>query len=309
MHEKPDGDTAGCAAALASLGARLGKKVTLGGPDPFPSRYLFMLGDARYESMDRIPENFSYDGCVIICVDTSNPERAIKGVTDPSVRCTLVNIDHHPDNSKYGDVNWIDSTASATGELVTELFAASEWGMTRDEANSLYVAIVTDNGNFSFPSSSSKSHECAVKLLDAGASPGMISEELETNLSANAIMLWGRAFARVNLFAGGLCAMYWLAGSDFAETGSDRQDSENLVNFLLRIRGVRLAALCTEDERGVKASLRARSPLSAQEVAVRFEGGGHNLAAGCVIRAPLSDALPMLKAEMERHVSKFFSRA
>jgi phosphoesterase RecJ-like protein len=309
MHEKADGDTSGCAAAMASLGIRLGRDVTLGGPDQFPEKYLFMIDEIGYRQLDAIPESFINEEGVIICVDTSNAERSVKGLVEVRGSVTILNIDHHGDNSKYGDVNWIDQSASATGEMVTELMLSSGWGITSHEANTLYAAIVTDNGNFSYPSSTARSHECAVELLRAGASPGMIAEELETNLSWNALKLWGRAFDRVTLFCGGLCAYYWLTKSDFEETGSARHDAENLTNFLLRIRGIRLAALCTETDDGVRVSLRARSPMSARAVAVRFDGGGHVLASGCTILEPLDDALNHLRTEMERHVETCVSNA
>ena len=152
MHEKPDGDTAGCAIALASLGVRLGKDVTLGCPEQLPQRYLFMLRGIQHRVLDRIPDDFSGNGCVVISVDTSNPERAVKEIEKARERCAVINIDHHPDNTWYGDINWVEPDASATGEMVTELLARSEWGISPDEASALYVAIVTDNGNFSFPS-------------------------------------------------------------------------------------------------------------------------------------------------------------
>ncbi|MDR3254362.1 MAG: bifunctional oligoribonuclease/PAP phosphatase NrnA [Synergistaceae bacterium] len=307
MHEKADGDTTGCAVAIASLGTRLGRDVTLAGPDPFPSRYSFLLGGMPYCQIDVVPEKFFGDDCVVICVDTSNAERSIKGLSAARSKVLIVNIDHHDDNSKYGDVNWIDGSSSATGEMVTELMSSSEWGITPQEANSLYTAIVTDNGHFSFPSSTAKSHERAVELLEAGASPGMMAEELESNMTEGALKLWSRAFSRVALFAGGLCAFFWLTKLDFEETLSTRQDTENLVNFLLRIRGVRLAALCTELGDGVRVSLRARFPLSAHEIAVSLGGGGHNLASGCTIREPLDDALKILRTEMERHAETSFS--
>jgi len=303
MHERPDGDTSGCATALAALGARLGKKVTLGGPDDYPPKYRFLLGAVPYVTLDQMPADFSGDGCVVVCVDTSNAERSVKGLVEARGHCVVINIDHHADNPQYGDINWIKPSASATGEIVTELMASSEWGITPFEANSLYAAIVTDNGNFSFSSASAKSHECAVELIKAGASPGRVTEELETNLSENTIRLWGRAFSKIERFSRGVCAIYWLSLADFKETGAKMDDTENLVNFLLRIKGVRLAALCREIDGGVRVSLRARSPHSAHEIAVVFGGGGHDMAAGCTIHEPIAEALFLLRAEMDNHAT------
>ncbi|MDR1019393.1 MAG: bifunctional oligoribonuclease/PAP phosphatase NrnA [Synergistaceae bacterium] len=303
MHEKPDGDTAGCAIALSSLGVRIGKDVILGCPEQFPQKYLFMLRGIQHRVLDRIPDDFSGERCVVVSMDTSNPERAVSGIEEARERCTVINIDHHPDNTGYGHINWVVPTASATGEMVTELLAGSEWGISPDEANALYAAIVTDNGNFCFPSSSSQSHECAVILVEAGAVPGDIAEELETNLSVNSLKLWGRVFERATVFSDGFCAVFWIARSDFLETCTTRQDTENLVNFLLRIKGVKLAALCGEGDDGVRVNLRSRFPMNAREVAARFGGGGHVLASGCTIREPLKDALSALMAEMESHAS------
>jgi phosphoesterase RecJ-like protein len=307
MHEKPDGDTAGCAAALALLGVRIGKKVTLGCPDPYPPKYLFLLRDIQFMVLDCVPTDFTGGGSVVICVDTTNPERGVKKISETRKNCPIINIDHHAGNTEYGSLNWIEPSASATGEMVTELMVSSEWGISQDEANALYVAIVTDNGNFSFPSSSKWSHECAVTLMEAGAAPGMIAEELETNLSVNMIRLWGRAFERTDLFSGGLCALYWLSLADFEETGATRSDTENLVNFLLKIRGVRIAALCSETEDGVRVNLRSRFPMDSREIAALFGGGGHTLAAGCTIREPIQCALSSLRREMERHAATRFS--
>jgi phosphoesterase RecJ-like protein len=303
MHEKPDGDTAGCAIAMASLGLRIGKDVTLGCPEQLPGKYDFVLRGIRHEALESVPPDFGGDDCALISVDTSNLDRAVNGIEAARERCIVINIDHHADNTRYGHINWIEPTASATGEMVTELMAYSEWGISPDEANALYVAIVTDNGNFSFPSSSSRSHKCAVILMEAGAAPGVISEELETNLSVNALKLWGRAFGKTRVFSGGLCAVFWLDAADFDETGAVKQDTENLVNFLLRIKGVKLAALCGDTENGVRVNLRSRFPMNSQKVASAFGGGGHALASGCTIHERMEDALSLLTAEMERHAS------
>jgi phosphoesterase RecJ-like protein len=191
--------------------------------------------------------------------------------------------------------------------MVTSLMEVSPWGIKPDEAEALYVAVVSDNGGFSFESTTLKSHNCAMVLLEAGVSPKKIADELNSIFSANILNLWGRAMMRAAVFAGGRGAIYWLTAKDFDETGTTREATENLVNFLLRIKGVKMAALCSElqnmDEPQVRVSLRASSPFNAREVANVFGGGGHNLASGCTVRASIDDAVSMLKDEMTRHVA------
>lgn len=305
-HEKPDGDTLGCAAAIASLGKRLAKEVLMGGPDPLPANYAFLLQGLDYRVLDEKPSSFFSESCVVVSVDTSNEERSVKWLRDAASSCDLVNIDHHRDNTRYGTINWVDAAASATGEMVTELFSRSGWGISETEANALYVAIVSDNGHFSFGSTSIKSHEYAIRLMQAGASPSHVSEKLNANLTKNVLSLWGRAFERAETFSEGKCALYWLTDEDFAHTETSRADTENLVNVLLRIKGVSLAALCSDVPEGVRVSLRARPPLNARNVASRFGGGGHDLAAGCTIEAPMDKALDFLRREMKEHAATGF---
>jgi phosphoesterase RecJ-like protein len=148
-----------------------------------------------------------------------------------------------------------------------------------------------------------------MKLMHAGVSPNEIAEALESTMSVGALRLWGRAMTRTDTFADGTCAIYWLTSDDFTETATSRDSTENMVNFLLRIKDVKLAALCCENTesdgtpRRVRASLRARAPYNARVVAAVFGGGGHNLASGCTIDAPIPDAVNMLRAEMSRYVS------
>jgi phosphoesterase RecJ-like protein len=139
-------------------------------------------------------------------------------------------------------------------------------------------------------------------LIKAGVSPSEITEKLNANLTRSALLLWGRAFSHIEVFCGGLAATMWLAGSDFSETGAASEDTENLVNYLLRIRGVRLCALAVEMDDGTRFSVRARAPYNARLIASHFEGGGHNLAAGCTIREPMDAALSMMKLEMEYRI-------
>lgn len=299
-HEKPDGDTIGCASAIAHLGLRRSKNVVLGGPDPAPERYAFLRANAGFRVLREIPRDFRG---VIVCVDTSTALRSVPGLSEAAAFCTVVNIDHHVDNGRYGTLNWIDASASATGEMVTTLLAASQWGIDPVEAEALYTALVSDNGQFSFASTTEKSHECAIALIRAGASPTDIATHLGSSLSDNVIHLWGRAMQRADTFAGGRCAIYWLSEEDFRETQTSRQDTENLVNVLLMIKGVSLAALCSETADGVRVSLRARAPYNARIVAASFGGGGHDLAAGCTVNAPLRQAISQIREEMEHNAA------
>jgi phosphoesterase RecJ-like protein len=307
-HEKPDGDAIGCGSALVRLGLRLSKKAMFACPDPCPPRYSFLLDGIEGSTAVSPPDDFGGANGVILSVDTSNAARSFRALLERRAARAIINIDHHADNECYGDINWIDPSASATGEMVTELISCSPWELTESEATALYAALVSDNGYFQFASTTLKSHDCAMKLMLAGASPTAIAEALQSTLTAGALRLWGRAMSRTDTFAGGACAIYWLTSDDFEETATSQDAAENLVNFLLRVKNVKMAALCCENtepcgNRRVRASIRARAPYNARKVAAVFGGGGHDLASGCTIDAPVPDAVRILRAEMTRYVS------
>ena len=295
---------------MTRVALRLSKKVIHACPDSCPARYAFLFDGFDLTVPEDLPEDFPGPGGVVICVDTSTRARTFPQVGSRGFMCPLINIDHHVDNERFGDVVWIEPAASATGEMVTELISESGWGLRKDEAEALYAALVSDNGGFSFESTTLKSHAVAMTLIEAGVSPNKISEELNANLSEGILNLWGRAMMRTTIFADGKCAVFWLNTEDFSQTETTRDATENLVNFLLRIKRVKMAALCSElsnsgDGKRVKASLRARPPLNAREVAAVFGGGGHNLASGCILSVGISEAVSLLRKEMAHHVSGF----
>lgn len=302
VHEKPDGDTLGSSAALVSLGIRLGKNVLWGGCDGVPANYVFLTAGLPYEVFPRTPFERLKKDALIICVDTSTIDRSADGLRDALAEYTVLNIDHHADNECFGSLNWIDPTASAAGEMITELMAYSSWGITPFESKALYTAIISDNGGFRFSSTSVRSHECAIELLRAGARPHEIAEELDSSLTAGTLRLWGRAFSRAETFADGKAAIFWLTKEDFKETGCSQAETENLVNFLLRVKGTQLVALVSGENDSARVSLRARDPMNAQAVARLFGGGGHDLAAGCRVKGTVSSVLPGLRRTMEEHI-------
>lgn len=299
-HEKPDGDTVGSAVALTRVGKRLSKNVTLGCPNDFPEKYSFIYEDIGYKVLNSVPEDFQDAASIVICVDIASEARSVKGLSASGLN--VINIDHHVDNARFGSLNWIDPGASSTGEMVAELILSSPWGIKKPEADALYLAMTTDNGRFSFASTSARSHSCAISLLEAGVSPSEIAEKLNSNIGKEALYLWGRAFSRVEVFSGGVAALMWLSDSDFKETGAAREDTENLVNYLLRIKGVKLCALLSETDRAVRVSLRARAPFNARLVAAGFGGGGHDLAAGCTLNESLERSVNVLRTAMEKYV-------
>ncbi|MDO5562302.1 MAG: DHH family phosphoesterase [Synergistaceae bacterium] len=298
-HENPDGDTLGCALALYSLALRLGKDVKICGKSQFPSRYDFLPYADKYTRIPKVGDAYT-DGTLVISVDTSTLARSVDGLS--GLNAPIVNIDHHADNEKYGTVNLVIPEASATAEIVTDLFVNGGFGVTQGEANALYVGLSTDNGNFRFTSTTPHSHICASKLLTAGADQAKMDDFVNENLTMPILKLWGRAFMNTELLREGKVALFWLRNADMHNADADASSVDGLVNMLMRIRGVMIGAFLCETSAANKVSIRTRTPYNARDIAGLFGGGGHACAAGAKIIGAFDDALSKLRAELEKYV-------
>ena len=301
-HENMDGDTLGCGLALYSLGKRLGKYVRVMGRDPIPERYRFLPYYRDFESCKEIREEDIKDA-LLICVDTSTVARSIPGLKEVLPIADSVNIDHHGDNHLYGKINLVDTDASATAEIITDLLTEGGWGIENGEAVSLYAGLATDNGNFRFASTTAKSHLCAARLLEAGVKPALIDGHLNENITFSVLKLWGLAYTRTEMFSNGKGALFWLRKEDFEVAGADLSAVDGLVNMLLRIAEVKVALFLTEVGSENKLSIRTKLPFTARDIASVYGGGGHLQAAGAKLEGKFDDALASVKAEAEKYIA------
>lgn len=298
VHENPDGDTLGCGLALYSMGLRMGKDVRIIGKSALPDSYCFLPFSGSYEQVQELTGGDMRGGSLVICADISTAERGVGGLGYANV----INIDHHGDNKLYAELNVVVPEASATAEIIVDLFRLSGLPLERDEAACLYTALVTDNGNFRFRSTTPNSHICAARLLETGIDPSELDDRINRNMTVGVMKLWGDAFCRVETFAGGRAAMFWLNGDDFKRAGADFSATDGLVNLLMRLGGVDIALLLTEYEGAAKLSIRTREPYSAREISAEWGGGGHIQAAGAKINATVEEARKILKDRVAKYV-------
>jgi len=297
-HVKPDGDTLGSASAFFSVGTEIGKQCRWGGRDPFPGMYAFLPHAQKYEQIESLGEFAPTQGDVVIALDTSTRDRS---VTDLDLSPVLLNIDHHHDNSLYGDIVRVDSGASSTAELLWNIFSSAPIPLISYEAAfSLYVGVATDSGSFSFSCTTSRTHMAVSGMLEKGVRPAEVNRLLNYNRSYAKMRLWGLALSRITVK--GTAAMTWLVDADFRNFGADPSETENLVNQLLLIRDVELALLLIDHREGVRVSIRSEGAVSAAAIAHRFGGGGHPQAAGCTLSGTLSSATDRLFSAIDECV-------
>ncbi|HDQ92781.1 MAG TPA: bifunctional oligoribonuclease/PAP phosphatase NrnA [Synergistetes bacterium] len=290
-HEKPDGDTLGSCSALYQRGISLGKECFWIGPDRIPAVYNFLPGTGNY----RVPEpGFIQDakpGSAVVVLDTANKSRTVEGLSELPKEVSVLNIDHHGDNTMYGTLNWIDDNSSSVGEMVFELFETAHWEPVPEEAKSILAAIATDTGFFRFPCTSAKTLSTASRLVAFGADISDIYQKIHENRTINGLRLWGRGLERARTHHSGCLGLTWLEKKDFISTNADRDECENLVNSLLAISGVVMAVLLQEEDGFCRASIRTREPVDSRKFAELWGGGGHSRASGCKIHGTLEKAL------------------
>lgn len=302
-HEAADGDALGCALALFSLAQRHGKNARVIGTSGIPDRYVFLPFVENYEQRETLTAEDVTDETLVICVDTNTLERSVGGLGGLINETNSINIDHHGDNQLYAGLNVVVPSASATAEIIVEIMRSYGCELNNNEAICLYTALVTDNGNFKFKSTTPYSHLCAAWLLEVGFDHARLEDKLIQSMTIEIMRLWGDVFKRVEIFANGVAAISWLSDADFAKANADAAATDGLVNMLLRLKGVDIALLLSSLDNVPKLSVRTRQPYSAREIASAMGGGGHIQAAGAKIDTTMEEALAVVRDTVVEYVT------
>ncbi|AVX20718.1 phosphoesterase RecJ domain-containing protein [Carboxydocella sporoproducens DSM 16521] len=287
-HINPDGDTIGSALALAFMLESLGKKVELWNLDPVPELYHFLPGVQRFSC----PQAGDWQGKNLIFVDCSEPKRCGDEIL-PYYRqaSTLFNIDHHISNKLFADFNLVVPERAASGEIIYELVKMSGVPLSREIATCLYVTIVTDTGSFRFPNTTASTFRIAAELKEAGADTETINHQIYEEIPPETLAVLGYAFAHFQYSP--QRKVCWLVLDKQTLTRLQARDEhlEGIVNYAKAQKGVEVGILLREAEPDlVKVSFRSKKAVDVNALAQIFGGGGHQRAAGCRYRGPLTEA-------------------
>jgi phosphoesterase RecJ-like protein len=210
----------------------------------------------------------------LLVADTSRADRT--GVPVPETGARL-NIDHHEDNPLYAEYNLVNPRAAATAEIVADLYAELDIPIDRPTAEALYVGIRTDTGGFNFRNISPRAHELVADLLRAGVVPAEVNERINRRGSVEQLRIVGVSLANAVRYGEALIST--VENSDYERTGATELDSKESIDQLRTVAGVDVVAHLREVPQGTKGSLRSET-VDVGEIARRFGGGGHRLAAG-----------------------------
>lgn len=315
-HTRPDGDACGCLAAMRDVLTGLGKRVKMLVPSVVPQWYVFLFDEKVSVLGKDVAVEELIDGRfgkfdLIIIVDTSSYtqleklEKYIKSKCLSAGRSPILVIDHHVTSDGFGGVELIDSTAGATGLILLDLFRYAGWPVTQKIADSLFVAIATDTGWFQFNNTNSRIYRSCAELSDAGAKPTEIYDKLYQNFSYPRFKLMLAMLNKLELHLDNRFATMSILQQDFARTGAAYEDTENFINECHRISSVKVSALFVELKDGrIRCSLRSRGDIDVSEIAAKYGGGGHKMAAGTYLSGPLETAKELILREVTERLPR-----
>lgn len=284
-HVSPDGDAVGSVLALFNALKSLNKDCYIISKDTLSENLKFLKGSDEITGEITEPVD---ETDVVVVLDCGNLERVSANLKE--FTGTIINIDHHLSNDKYGDINYIDSNAAATAEIVFELLNLmgisfeKEDSVIKDIGTCMYTSIVTDTGAYRHSNVTERTHRISAVLKKIGVDNTFIYQSLFDNKDFSRIKLIGKALSSMQLILNGKVALLEIDKNFTADLGIDIGDTSDIISYGLQIKGVEVTLLLKEVEDAVKASLRAKSYVDVRKIAEVFGGGGHIRASGIKIK-------------------------
>lgn len=295
-HLHPDGDAIGSLLALAAVLRGQGKMVMTAVDGGVPDYLAFLPGAA--EVLKEPPPGARLHWALCISVDASDEERSGSwGAYGRAHSDTLINIDHHPTNTRFGSIHLIHPTAVSTTEILIDWF--DHLGVTVDAsiATPLLTGLVTDTMGFTTSSVTGRTLHLGQRLVEAGASITEVTARTLNSKPYSTVQLWRHALQTVTLEAGVIAAT--ISQADFKAVGVGEPSDSGLASFLIAVNEACIAVTFRETGDGsVRTSMRCKPGFDVSTVAFALGGGGHKQAAGATIPGPLASArdrvLPLL---------------
>jgi phosphoesterase RecJ-like protein len=289
-HTRPDGDSIGSQVAMAYALRTLGKEARLVNADAAPLPLMAFPGVADIEIAARV--DGEADAAIIMeCGDLTRT--GVAGLD----RFFVINIDHHPGNTGYGQINWFDAGAAACGEMVFDLIRALGVSLSPEIATHIYLAILTDTGSFHYSSISPRTFEICREALEAGVDPVLVARNVYDSNNMGRLKLFGAVLSAMQIDATGRIAIVYLDHEMAREAGGTYEDTEGLINLPLTVKEIQAVVFFKQVEgEEYRVSMRSKGDIDIGAVAKDFGGGGHKNAAGCTVTGAI-DALQKLFVE------------
>ena len=300
-HEGPDGDALGSLLGMHQLLTQLGKDSVMflaSKEFPLPIEYRFLpLEEVFHEAPADMADR------TVIFLDCGNIDRMpVDFLTDGGN--DVINIDHHHDNTRFGDFNLVDVEASCTAEIVYDLAILLGARVTKEMAAALYVGLITDTGKFMYENTSAHTHRIAAELIEAGVDIDDTYRRLYEHVPIEKLRLVARALEGIERHCGDRLVLTYITAADYEATGAGEEMTEGVIDHLRSIDGTKVAAVIRDlGNRGRaarKVSLRSsEGDVDVSAIARKNGGGGHKRAAGFSTDLELEELVSFLCGEVE----------
>lgn len=278
-HVYPDGDNIGSSLALGIALKNIIDNVEILKVDDIPNDYLFLPGLDLFVEPD-----LNKDVDLFISLDSSDLDRLGVGKEFATKSNKIINIDHHITNENFGDINIVNPSASATGELIYHLLKNYNLEIDKDIATCLYVAISTDTGSFMYDNTTSETHLIAAHLIEKGIDKNSIIVNLYQNRSIERTNLFIKSLNTLEFHCNNNVGFVFVTQEMLKECNASMEDAEGIVSYIRDIKGIEVACILKEYKKNeIKLSLRSKSIVDVSKICMEFNGGGHKRAAGCTI--------------------------
>jgi len=283
-HSRPDGDAIGSQLSMLYALRALGKEAIAVNADAAPPPLMAFPGVSDIVIAPRVEGNF--DAAIVMeCGDLART--GVAGFDQYFV----INIDHHPGNTSYGQINWFDSSAAACAEMVYDIVGALGVTLTIEIATHIYLAILTDTGSFHYSGITPRTFEICRECIDAGVDPVQVARSVYDSNSMGRLKLFGSVLSAMQIDSTGRIAIVYVDHEMAREAGGTYEDTEGLINLPLTVKEIQAVVFFKQLEADeYRISLRSKGDIDIGSIAKAFGGGGHKNAAGCTVTGPI-DAL------------------
>ena len=288
-HVRPDADAYGSAIAMGLHLKAQGKDVTVWNEEGLTDKFRY-LPESNLVGFP--PEHGKQDFDVFLALDTSTKERLGRVLKATGKVTTWINVDHHVSNHRYGDLNYIDDSAPATGQILYDYLVETGAAITPAIAGNLYAAISTDTGSFQYAKTSPHTFRLIAELVEKGVNVPDISRQMYDSYPRRRLELLKALLNSARFDCNDRVASFSLSLETAAKLGVLPEDNEGLIDHLRAVEGVQVAAFFEElPESKVRVSMRSKeSRFDVCKICGLFGGGGHPQAAGARLAGPLEQA-------------------
>lgn len=298
-HMNPEGDAIGSTLALALALSSLGKKVTVNTADPVPGILKFLPSSNMVQQVKTVNERFD----AVIVLDCGDLERVGFLKKDNIPSDILINIDHHKTNLGFGTINLVEE-AVASADMVYTIIKKMGIPVTTDIAVCIYTAIMTETGSFRYTNTTDHTLRVAGEMISYGADPAVIADNVYNRNSVGRINLLVLVLSTLKFSGDGKIAWVVVLEEMFKETGTTKEDTEDLINYPRSIDGVEVAVLFRQSGNDWKLSFRSNGKVDVALVSLEFGGGGHSMAAGCFLKGSLDEVIERVIGKVAEAVGR-----